>query len=42
MTIKTNINGKLQEVTVREFIGMYQILTGPYAMGLIRKDEVVK
>ncbi len=41
MEIKATINGKEQKVTVREFNGIYQILTGPYAMGIIRKDEVI-
>jgi hypothetical protein len=41
MKIKTIINGKATEVEVREFAGMYQILTGPYAMGIIRKDEII-
>lgn len=40
-TIKTLINGKITKVQVREFNGMYQIISGAYAMGIVRKDEVL-
>lgn len=39
--ITTLINGKITELQVRDFLGMYQILTGPLAMGLIRKEELL-
>lgn len=40
-TVKTNINGIITEVQVREFLGMYQIVAGPYTLGMVRKDEVL-
>lgn len=40
-TIQAKINGKIETLEVREFAGMYQILSGPYAMGILRKDEVL-
>lgn len=40
-TIKTKIHGIIIEVIVREFNGMYQIVSGVYTCGLIRKDEVL-
>jgi len=41
MKIQAIINGKTETLTVREFLGMYQILSGNHAMGLLRKDEVL-
>lgn len=41
LTIKTEINGKVTEVKVREFAGMYQIVEGAYLGGLVRKSEVI-
>lgn len=40
-TVKTVINGKVTEVEVREFAGMYQIVSGAYACGIIRKEEIL-
>lgn len=40
-TIETIIHGKATKVEVREYLGMYQIVLGPYALGLVRKDEVL-
>lgn len=40
-SIKTEIRGKLKKVFVREYLGMYQIIQVPYALGLIRKSEVL-
>lgn len=40
-TIQTIINGRIETLEVREFCGMYQVISGPYMLGIVRKDEVL-